>query len=327
MKNAEHPFTTLTPERVMDAVESCGYHCDCRTFALNSYENRVYQVGIDGAAPLIVKFYRPERWNLAQIEEEHRFTLELAGHELPVVAPLCAEDGRTLHHFAGFHFALYLREGGHAPEFDNPEQLLSLGRCLGRIHRIGAVRPFRCRPTLDRATFGGQSVALLRDKFVPAENLANYVAVTDDLLAAIDAHFAAAGEMKLIRAHGDCHSGNILWRGNGPHFVDFDDARMAPAVQDLWMMLSGDDDAKRAQLEILLSGYDEFHDFDRRELRLIEALRALRMLHYCAWLALRWSDPIFPATFTWFNTPRYWEAHINELREQLAQMQEPALSL
>ena len=325
MKNTDHPFTTLTPERVMDAVESCGYHCDCRTFALNSYENRVYQVGIDGAPPLIAKFYRPERWSVAQIEEEHRFTLELAGHELPVVPPLCADDGSTLHHFAGFRFALYLRAGGHAPEFDNPEQLLSLGRCLGRIHRIGAVRPFSCRPTLDRATFGVQSVALLRDKFVPAENLANYVAVTADLLAAIDEHFAAAGVVKLIRTHGDCHSGNILWRGNGPHFVDFDDARMAPAVQDLWMMLSGDDNARRTQLDILLSGYDEFHDFDRRELRLIEALRALRMLHYCAWLALRWSDPIFPATFTWFNSPRYWETHINELREQLGQMQEPAL--
>ena len=327
MKNSEHPFTTLTPERVMDAVESCGYRCDCRTFALNSYENRVYQVGIDDGAPLIAKFYRPERWSVAQIQEEHRFTLELASHELPVVAPLCGEDEITLHHFAGFHFALYRREGGHAPEFDNPEQLLSLGRCLGRIHRIGAVRPFRHRPTLDRATFGVQSVALLRERFVPAEYLDNYTAVSSDLLAAIDAHFAAAGAVNLIRAHGDCHNGNILWRGHGPHFVDFDDARMAPAVQDLWMMLSGDDDARRGQLEIFLAGYDEFHDFDRRELRLIEALRALRMLHYCAWLANRWSDPIFPATFSWFNTSRYWEGHIHELREQLAQMQEPFLEL
>lgn len=325
--DVEHPFTQLTPERVMDAVESCGYHCDCRTFALNSYENRVYQVGIDDAQPLIVKFYRPERWSLEQIREEHHFTLELASHELPVVPPLCNDYGETLHTFAGFSFALYPRQGGHAPEFDNPEQLLSLGRCLGRIHRIGSVRPFAFRPTLDRATFGAQSVAMLRDRFVPLEYRANYVAVTDDLLATIDDHFAAAAGVKMIRTHGDCHSGNILWRGHGPHFVDFDDARMAPAVQDLWMMLSGDDDAKRGQLEIILRGYDEFHDFDRCELRLIEALRALRMLHYCAWLATRWSDPIFPATFPWFNSARYWEGHIGELREQLAQMQEPPLQL
>lgn len=327
MPASPHPFQTLTPSFIMDAVESQGFRCDCRTLALNSYENRVYQVGIEEGTPIIAKFYRPVRWSDAQIVEEHRFCLELAEHELPVVAPWTNRAGESLFHHGGFRFALYPRQGGHAPEFDNLDNLLILGRMLGRIHRIGSVCPFTARPTLDSRSFGRDSVALIAERFIPDEYRESYVAVTDQLLAAIDEAFAEAAPVFSLRAHGDCHSGNILWRDDAPHFVDFDDARMAPAVQDLWMMLSGDRPRQAAQLEALLEGYREFNDFQPRELRLIEPLRALRMLHYSAWLASRWQDPIFPSTFPWFNTVRYWGEHILQLREQLAALAEPPLEL
>jgi Ser/Thr protein kinase RdoA (MazF antagonist) len=327
MPKSLHPFQTLTPEIIMDAVESQGFCCDCRTFALNSYENRVYQVGIDEGQPFIAKFYRPGRWSDEQIIEEHCFCLELAGHELPVVAPWTNPCGESLFHHAGFRFALYPRQGGHAPEFDNLDNLLVLGRMLGRIHRIGSVQPFVHRPTLDSQSFGHVSVALIAERFIPAEYLSSYTAVTSQLLTAIEACLTEAGTVRYIRTHGDCHAGNILWRGGAPHFVDFDDARMAPAVQDLWMMLSGERPRQTAQLNALIKGYREFHVFAQRELRLIEALRALRMLHHSAWLARRWEDPMFPGTFPWFNTVRYWGEQIITLREQLAALAEPPLEL
>jgi Ser/Thr protein kinase RdoA (MazF antagonist) len=327
MSDSLHPFQILTPSFIMDAVESQGFRCDCRTFALNSYENRVYQVGIDEDKPLIAKFYRPGRWVDAQIIEEHNFCLELAEHELPVVAPWQNAAGESLFHFDRFRFALYPRQGGHAPEFDNLDNLLILGRMLGRIHQIGAVRPFAHRPTLDSRSFGRDSVALICERFIPDDYRASYTAVTDQMLTAIDMILAEAGPIRYIRTHGDCHSGNILWRNDAPHFVDFDDARMAPAVQDLWMMLSGERQRQNAQLAALLEGYGEFCDFQPRELRLIEALRALRMLHYSAWLASRWEDPMFPRTFPWFNTVRYWGEQILELREQLATLSEPPLEM
>ena len=320
-----HPFLTLTPEFIMDAVESRGYRCDCRTFALNSYENRVYQVGIEEGQPLIVKFYRPGRWSDAQILEDHRFCRELVAQELSVVAPLTDADGESLFRYGEHRFALYPRQGGHAPEFDNLDNLLILGRMLGRIHRIGAVRPFEHRPALDLESFGRASVALITARFIPAEYRESYAAVTGQLLETVAAIMAGAGPIRLIRTHGDCHSGNILWRGGVPHFVDFDDARSAPAVQDLWMMLSGDRTRQHAQLEALLKGYGAFNDFDPRELRLIESLRALRMLHHSAWLARRWEDPLFPRTFPWFNTTRYWGEQILHLREQLGALAEPPL--
>jgi Ser/Thr protein kinase RdoA (MazF antagonist) len=326
MPDALHPYHALTPNLVMDAVEQQGYHCDCRTLALNSYENRVWQVGVEEGTPLIAKFYRPGRWSDAQIREEHDFCFELAEHELPVVAPWRNPAGESLFHFKGFRFAIYPRQGGHAPEFDNLGNLLVLGRTLGRIHAIGAVRSFRHRPALDSVSFGYASVARMSE-FVPADYRASYLAVTELLLAAIDDALAGAGQFQVIRTHGDCHAGNILWRDASPHFVDFDDARTAPAVQDLWMMLSGDRARQLAQLDALLEGYGEFHDFDPRELHLIEPLRALRLLHYAAWLAARWDDPIFPRTFPWFNTPHYWNEHILELREQLAALDEPPLEL
>lgn len=327
MTESTHPFQRLTPDHVMDAVESQGFLCDRRVFALNSYENRVYQVGIEEGQPLIAKFYRPGRWSEGQIQEEHDFCFELVGHELPIVAPLRNAAGKSLREFDGFHFALYPRQGGHAPEFDNLDNLKILGRLLARIHAAGAVTPFVHRPTLDRQSFGTKSVKLIEERFIPDEYRASYVAVTGQLLEAIEAIFAEVGPVRMIRTHGDCHAGNILWRDNAPHFVDFDDARMAPAVQDLWMMFSGERPRQLAQLDSLLEGYREFNDFDPRELRLIEPLRTLRMLHYSAWLARRWQDPLFPHTFFWFNTTRYWGEHILELREQLAALSEPALEV
>jgi len=327
MSQSPHPFQRLTPSLVMDAVESQGFCCDCRTLALNSYENRVYQVGIEEGQPLIAKFYRPGRWSDEQIVEEHRFCFDLTEHELSVVAPWTNAAGESMFHHDGFRFALYPRQGGHAPEFDNLDNLLILGRMLGRIHRIGAIKPFTCRPTLDSLSFGHASVQLIRERFIPEEYRASYTAVTDQLLKAVDTIVAEAGPIRSIRSHGDCHGGNILWRDDAPHFVDFDDARMAPAVQDLWMMLSGDRERRTAQLEVLIEGYNEFFEFNPAELRLVEPLRALRMIHYSAWLANRWEDPVFPATFPWFNTVRYWGEHILDLREQLAALDEPPLEL
>jgi Ser/Thr protein kinase RdoA (MazF antagonist) len=327
MPESPHPFQSLTPGFIMDAVESQGFRCDCRTLALNSYENRVYQVGIEEGEPLIAKFYRPGRWNDAQIVEEHDLCRELAEHELPVVAPFRNTAGESLFHHGGFRFALYPRQGGHAPEFDNLDNLLILGRLLGRMHRVGAVRPFAHRPTLDSQSFGHASVAFVAARFIPEEYRESYAAVTGQLLQAVDAIMTGAGPIRAIRVHGDCHAGNVLWRDDAPHFVDFDDARMAPAVQDLWMMLSGDRSRQTAQLEALLEGYREFCDFDPRELRLIEVLRSLRMLHHSAWLGRRWQDPAFPNAFPWFNTVRYWGEQILALREQLAALSEPPLEL
>ncbi len=322
-----HPFDRLTPSFIMDAVEAQGYLCDCRILALNSYENRVYQVGVDGGEPLIVKFYRPDRWSDEQIDEEHQFTLDLSAQELPVVAPLVSDEDKTLRQYNGFGFAIYPRKSGHPPELDNLEHLKVLGRVLGRIHLLGACRPFFVRPTLDSQSFGHESVALIAAKLIPADYRESYQALTRDLLDRIDTAFANASSIRNLRIHGDCHSGNMLWRDGAPIFVDFDDARMAPAIQDLWMLLSGSEDQQRRQMEIILEGYHDFYDFNPAELQLIEPLRTLRMLHYSAWLARRWDDPAFPRTFPWFNSIQYWGEHILELREQMAVLQEPALSL
>ncbi|HCE66971.1 MAG: stress response serine/threonine protein kinase YihE [Geobacteraceae bacterium GWC2_55_20] len=327
MTKSSHPFQALTPNFIIDAVESQGFYCDCRNLILNSYENRVYQIGIEDGNPLISKFYRPERWSNDQILEEHRFCFELAEHELPVVAPIRNSLGESLFIYKGFSFALYPRQGGHAPEFDNLDNLLILGRMLGRIHSIGSVQPFSHRPTLDSKSFGYDSVPLILESFIPLDYRPSYEAVTGQLLQAIDGIMAGIGPVNFIRTHGDCHAGNILWRDNAPHFVDFDDARMAPAVQDLWMMLSGERPRQLAQLEALIKGYREFYDFNPAELRLVEVLRTLRMLHYSAWLARRWQDPLFPHTFPWFNTVNYWGEHILQLREQLAELEEAPLEL
>jgi len=325
----QHPFETLTPDFLMTAIETQGFLCDGRLLALNSYENRVYQVGIEDETPLIAKFYRPNRWSEQQILEEHEFSFELVEQELPVVAPLLNNQGQSLFHHEDFCFSLFPRQGGHAPELDNLDNLLIIGRMMGRIHSIGASRPFAHRPQLNSQNFGHDCVKLISEQFIPASLKPAYDTLTCDLLQRIDENLASANSNGLtnIRTHGDCHSGNMLWRDDAPHFVDFDDARMAPAIQDLWMFLSGDRARRTAQINELVEGYNEFYDFQPRELHLIETLRTLRMIHYAAWLASRWQDPAFPMNFPWFNTERYWGEHILELREQLAALDEPTLEV
>jgi Ser/Thr protein kinase RdoA (MazF antagonist) len=321
-----HPYSNLTPDLIMEAVDNLGLHCDGRLLALNSYENRVYQVGIDEESPLIAKFYRPERWSREQILEEHAFTLEMADLDIPVVPPIIHDD-KTLFHHAGFEFALYPRRGGHAPELDNLDNLVILGRYLGRIHRAGLQRPFSHRPTITIEDYGARSHQFLLKTFIPEELREAYDTLCQDLLTRIRQIFHEVGSFRSLRLHGDCHAGNILWRDDLPNFVDFDDARMGPAIQDLWMMLSGDRMNQTLQLDALLEGYNEFAEFDFRELRLIESLRTLRLMHYNAWLGKRWDDPAFPKNFPWFNTVNFWSEHILELREQLALLDEPVLML
>lgn len=322
-----HPFDRLTPELIMTAVESLDYRCDGRLLALNSYENRVYQVGIEDETPVIAKFYRPGRWSDEQILEEHRFCRELAEQDLSVVPPQESAGGNTLHYFDPFRLTLFPRRGGRAPELDNLDHLEILGKVLGRMHLVGAARPFRHRPRLDLDSFGRDSVSYILESAIPAELAASYRAITGDLLAALEERLASLNDADFIRLHGDCHAGNILWRDDLPHFVDFDDARMAPAVQDLWMLLSGDRAEQEEQLRHILKGYRLFNDFEPRQLQWIEALRTLRILHFSAWLARRWDDPAFPPAFPWFNTARYWGEHILSLREQRAALNEPALRL
>ena len=318
------PYRDLTPDLILDAVETCGWRCDGRQFALNSFENRVYQVWVEDGTALIAKFYRPQRWSNDAILEEHSFAIELASREIPVVAPLATADGATLHEHRGFRFALFPKRPGRAPELENPDTLRWLGRFLGRTHAVGALQPFRHRPALDIASFGEEPArfVIARD-FVPADLKTAYRTVVHDALQRVAQCYQRAGAVRNIRLHGDCHAGNILWTDGGPHFVDLDDCRSGPAVQDLWMLLSGDRAAMSLQLGHVVAGYREFHDFNRGELALIEALRTLRMIHYAGWLARRWHDPAFPASFPWFNTQRYWQDQILALREQCAAMDEP----
>jgi Ser/Thr protein kinase RdoA (MazF antagonist) len=320
-----HPFSELGPDCVLDALDSVGLRGDGRLLALNSYENRVYQVGIEDGAPLVAKFYRPARWSDAAILEEHAFTAELAEREIPVV-PALALDGRTLHHYNGFRFAVFTRHGGRAPELGDPAVLEWTGRFIGRIHEVGALSAYRERPSLDIATFGAEPRDyLLANDFIPMELRSAYTSVLDQALDGVRRCYQRAGQMEQLRLHGDCHGGNVLWTDAGPHFVDFDDSRMGPAIQDLWMMLSGERAEQVRQLGDILAGYEDFREFEPRQLYLVEALRTLRLIHYSAWLARRWDDPAFPVAFPWFNTQRYWQDRILELREQVALMDEPPL--
>jgi Ser/Thr protein kinase RdoA (MazF antagonist) len=323
---AQPPYAGLTPDCVLDALESAGWRGDGRLLALNSYENRVYQVWMDDGPPLVAKFYRPERWTDAQILEEHALVAALADADIPAVAALVGSDGATLHAHQGFRFAAYPRRGGRAPELEDRATLEWLGRMLGRMHAIGATAPFHERPALDVATFGEEPRAsLLAHGFIPKDLLAAWSSVTAQALDCVRRCYERAGSLRTLRLHGDCHAGNVLWTDAGPHFVDFDDSRMGPAVQDLWMLLSGERADMTRQLGDVLAGYEDFTDFDRRELNLIEPLRTLRLLHYSAWLARRWDDPAFPAAFPWFGTDRYWQDRILELREQVALMDEAPL--
>lgn len=333
MGNSEnpHPFDALQPDFILDAIESTGLSCDGRVIALNSYENRVYQIGVEGEAensqPVIAKFYRPQRWSNQQIQEEHDYCFELVEAELPVVAPIQNEHKVSLFEYGDFRFSLYPRKGGRAPELDDLENLFVLGRFLGRIHLIGASRSYKYRPTINSQTYGHESVEFLQKNFIPTDLLDNYKSITQLLLEQIDSVIDNAQDISLIRVHGDCHIGNMLWRDELPHFIDFDDSRMAPAIQDIWMLLSGSQHEQRIQLAEIIEGYNEFADFDLQELKLIEALRTLRMLHFSAWLAKRWDDPAFPLGFPWFNTNKYWEEHIVSLQDQYLLLQEPSIAI
>ena len=319
-------FSLLTPDCVMNALDSLGCHSDGRLLALNSYENRVYQVGMEDGPPLIAKFYRPERWTNEAILEEHAFVQELVESEIPVI-PALARDGKTLHAFEGFRFAIFPKHGGRAPEFEDRNTLEWMGRFLGRVHAIGSLKSFERRLTLDIDSFGVEPLNfLLHNHFIPSDLDDAYRSVAGQALAGVRICFErAGGNISMLRLHGDCHAGNVLWTDGGPHFVDFDDSRMGPAVQDLWMLLSGERTEMARQLNDVLAGYEDFYDFDSSELHLIEALRTLRLIHYSAWLAQRWEDPAFKQAFPWFNTQRYWQERILELREQIALMDEPPL--
>lgn len=317
-------YARLSPDLVISAVESTGRLSDARILALNSYENRVYQVGIEDDVPLIAKFYRPHRWSDEQLREEHAFARELAAAELPIVAPLADDQGETLFSFQNYRFALFNRKGGPAPEPGDLDTLYRLGQLLGRVHAIGQSQPFLHRPALTLARYFDSPRELLQQGFIPTNLQPSYQAITTQLRSQISD--TPLNDVCGIRTQGDCHPGNIIWtRDHGPWMVDFDDCQSAPAVQDLWMLLTGTPQEQAPQLAELLDGYTQFCDFDNRELSVIEALRSLRMVHYAGWLASRWSDPAFPRYFPWFNSERYWQQHISELEEQSLRMAAPPL--
>ena len=338
-----HVFETLTPDLVLDALESVGLRGDGRLTALSSYENRVYQVQLEDASAVVAKFYRPERWSETQILEEHAFAEELMDAEIPAIGPLRLA-GATLHSFGGFWFSVSPRRGGRPPELDDEEVLEWIGRFLARIHTVGARKPFASRPALDLQSFGQDSRDwLLGQDMIPLDVQSAWARHCDEALAMVAGHPSLCGkkassgdaQVRLLRLHGDCHPGNILWTptdaatsaGPGPHFVDLDDARSGPAVQDLWMLASGDRRQRSRQLGFLLDGYEQFREFDREELALIEPLRTLRLIHYSAWLARRWSDPTFPQNFPWFGSSDYWQGQVLMLQEQCEAMQESPLAV
>jgi len=321
------PYAQLSPEAVLDALEAVGYRCDGRVLALNSYENRVYQIGIEDGEPMVVKFYRPGRWSDAAIGEEHAFAFELAAQEIPVVAPLMRE-GVSLHVHGGFRYAIFPRRGGRWPELGTPVDREWVGRFLGRIHAVGRAGRFAARLQLSIEDLGrGARDFVLDGDWMPDYLAIKYQDLTDELLHEVEIRAQGWCGARLGRIHGDCHRGNILWTDAGPHFVDLDDCLTGPAIQDLWMLLAGSPEEMRTEMHDLLKGYEQFLPFDRRETALIEPLRALRMIHYSAWLARRWHDPAFPLAFPWFAEPRYWEEHYRALDDQLAAVLAPPLEL
>jgi len=339
-----HPFAQLTPQQVLDALASIGLYGDGRLMALSSYENRVYQVHLEDDSAVVAKFYRPERWSDRQIEEEHAFSHALMQDDIPVIGPLVIQ-GRSLHQSQDFYFSVSPRRGGRRPELEDGEVLEWIGRFLARIHTVGAQGGFVHRPALNIQSFGWDAREwLLSHDCIPLDVQSVWDKASQQALALVAEHSALLASapgtdlanesgIRTLRLHGDCHPGNILWTpldvpaadGPGPHFVDMDDARTGPAVQDLWMLLSGERAQRNWQLAALLDGYEQFRDFDRRELALIEPLRTLRLLHYSAWLARRWHDPIFPINFPWFGSSDYWQGQVQVLQDQIEAMQEDPL--
>lgn len=319
-------YRQLDPDRLLGAVESTGIRCDGRILALNSYENRVYQLGTEDGSFVVVKFYRNGRWSDASILEDHQFTLSLAAREIPVIAPMLI-NGTTLHRHDTFRFAVFPRRGGRWPEMDDLGTQIRVGRLLGRLHALGRTQDFIHRPRVDVATASSAAKFLLDEEFIPGDMRKRYAQEVQHLVERLENCFHNTGQSRFIRLHGDCHPGNILWTEESLFLVDFDDCHSGPAVQDFWMLLSGDRQQMTRQLMGILEGYRQFADFDLQELRLIEPLRTLRLLNFAAWLAQRWSDPVFPKTFPWFNTRQYWEEHLQMLVEQAATLEQPPLSL
>ena len=328
MKNNATPYSGLDPNLILEAIETTGLYCSGSLLALNSYENRVYQVGIEDGPSIVAKFYRPGRWTNAAILEEHQFSQELTDNEIPVVSPLILAD-RSLHEYHDFRFALFPNQGGRTLELDNLDYLEWMGRFIGRLHAVGACTSFQHRLHLDVNSYGYSAYQFLSEhNFIPMELKSEFEELTQALLMQIKLNFEEAGEISSIRLHGDCHAGNVLWGSQGSWFVDLDDCLMGPAIQDLWMLLNGYNESENTvAMNRLLRGYQEFHDFNYDELYLIEALRTLRMIHYSAWLARRWEDPSFPLNFPWFNTLNYWQEQLSLLKHQLLLVRESCLSL
>jgi len=326
VSSSERPFDGLEPGVILDAVERFGICCDGRLLALNSFENRVYQIGTDDGTSAVAKFYRPERWTDACILEEHAFSAELTEQEIPVVAPLANSMGQTLAEHAGFRYAVYPSVGGYWPELQTEADRTQLGRFIGRMHAMGSVKAFEHRPEIDIESYGTRSAKfLLESGLLPPGLDSNYGQAAQILLERVRERYATVPELGTLRLHGDLHRGNILWSAQGVSIVDLDDCRTGPAIQDLWMLAAGSDHDIRMQMADFINGYRTFFDFDIRELALIEALRALRMMHHAAWLGRRWADPAFPIAFPWFNTGAYWEGHLNDLREQIEKLDQQPL--
>lgn len=309
MNDSATPYAGLSPERVLDAIDSTGQLSDGRLLALNSYENRVYQAGLEHGGFLVAKFYRAGRWSDAAILEEHAFALELAEAELPVVAPMII-DGRTLFEHHGFRFALYPRRGGRAPQLESPGHCEWMGRLLARLHQVGSRMRFAHRDAIGIPVFiDAPADAVRHSGLLPDFLETAYDGAVAAVRAGVEAVFERIQPNQGLRLHGDCHAGNILWTDEGPHIVDLDDARSGPAIQDVWM-LAQDDAAMRA----LLEGYAQFRDLDPAELALVPALRAMRQVHHAGWIAQRWPDPAFPAAFPYAAEARWWQEHIGDLQ-------------
>lgn len=319
-------FRTLDPIQILDAIDSAGWRTDGRVSALNSYENRVYSIGLEDGSSVVAKFYRPGRWSDDTIIEEHAFCDALIERDLPVIAPIKDKQGKSLHHAGLFRFSLFPRAGGRAPELDNPAQLAVIGRTIGRLHLVADSHHFEHRPYIDTERLGDESADyLLGSSILPSDQAHIYESVIDDLLPEVYERMESVDYEELC-LHGDFHPGNILWGSDEtPHLLDFDDTATGPAMQDLWMFISGDRRYAQARLGDLLDGYFEFREFDEREIALIEPLRTLRIIHYAAWIARRWQDPAFEKAFPFFASARFWDEHIQSLREQRVALDEPFL--